>query len=295
MSTSHQSRQSPGNQPTAVETKSFLAPRVKIQDQKLEQQSRPISSTFLHGSQSLVFYADALSNCRHPLLAGALLAHRAPPRTPASPPNPAAPGGAPNCRKRTAHPLRGGSAIRVVQPLKNIDPPRLKTHLVPQRPRPILLAKLRDKHIVPNPSRRTPTTDSRAYFDLIGFRPPEEIECLRSQQRSRGLPETSTTPAMGTTANVGPAIGLTSHAFARKPLLRTRLRPHVRLPLPRFVIQALNRDCLTHQFAAWQLACDEIAPDDRSRLCYRFLGAWSLPYIRSPRTTSRTRYDAWTT
>src|SRR6185295_11743102 len=60
-----------------------------------------------------------------------------------------------------------------------------------------------------------------------------------------------------------------------------------------FVIQALNRDLPYNQFLQWQLAGDEIAPDEPLALMATgFLGAGVFPTQITANEVERTRYDA---
>ena len=60
-----------------------------------------------------------------------------------------------------------------------------------------------------------------------------------------------------------------------------------------FVIQALNQDMPYDQFVRWQLAGDEIAPDDpQALMATGFLGAGVFPTQITANEVERTRYDA---
>src|SRR5207244_1511157 len=70
------------------------------------------------------------------------------------------------------------------------------------------------------------------------------------------------------------------------------LRPHA-YHYRDFVIQALNADMPYDRFARWQIAGDELAPDDPLALAATgFLGAGVYPTPITNREAERIRYDA---
>ena len=109
-----------------------------------------------------------------------------------------------------------------------------------------------------------------AYFDLLGLPPtPAEVEALWTIFAGR-LCET------GRLAARRPHYGerwarhwLDVARFAESARLRAGLRPADAYRYRDFVIKALNEDMPYDQFVRWQLAGDELAPDDPLAPCRR--------------------------
>jgi mono/diheme cytochrome c family protein len=157
-------------------------------------------------------------------------------------------------------------------PLKNAEPPDVndvkwsKTALDP-----FILAKLEEKGLKPNDPASRRQLIRRAYFDLIGLPPtPEEVDEFLKESESK--PQAAWQKVIDRLL-ASPRYG---ERWARHWLDLARFaeshgfehdydRPtayHYR----DFVIQALNQGMPYDQFVKWQLAGDEIAPNDNLAL-----------------------------
>jgi hypothetical protein len=182
------------------------------------------------------------------------------------------------------------------QPLKIVEPPKVKNEAWPQTPIDrFVLAKLEEKGLAPNDPAERRVLIRRAYYDLIGLPPsPEEIEAFvkdDSPEAYRELVERLLdSPHHGERWGrhwLDVARFAESHGFEQD-----YDRPYA-YHFRDFVIEALNRDMPYDQFVRWQLAGDELAPDDPLALkATGFLGAGVFPTQITANEVERTRYDA---
>ncbi len=181
-------------------------------------------------------------------------------------------------------------------PLAKLPPPSGATHPVDA----FLLATAKPKGLTFSPAADARTLLRRISFDLTGLPPAESVaaEFLRAGP--------NTTPAPDAVAKLidqllaEPAFG---ERWARHWLDVARFaessgfeqdynRPHA-YHFRDFVIQAFNDDMPFDQFARWQIAGDEFAPDDpQAMMATGFLGAGVFPTQITANEVERTRYDA---
>jgi len=157
-------------------------------------------------------------------------------------------------------------------PLKNVTPPAVKNEAWVKTPIDrFILVRQEAAGLQPNPAASARQLIRRAYFDLVGLPPaPEEVESF--------VKSYSATPQAAWEKLIGKLLDSAHYGerWARHWLDLVRFaeshgfehdydRPsayHYR----DFVIQALNRDLPYDTFVKWQLAGDEMAPNDQLAL-----------------------------
>jgi hypothetical protein len=158
-----------------------------------------------------------------------------------------------------------------------------------------VLAKLESKGIGPNRIADRLKLIRRAYFDLLGLPPtPEQVEAFVSD------------PAPDAYERLIDRLLDDAHfgeRWARHWLDAARFaeshgfeqdydRPHA-YHFRDFVIRAFNQDMPYDQFVRWQLAGDELEPDNpQAMMATGFLGAGVFPTQITANEVERTRYDA---
>jgi hypothetical protein len=181
------------------------------------------------------------------------------------------------------------------RPLKRPAPPTPKNNAWGRTPADsFILARLEDKGLTPTAPADRRTLIRRAYFDLIGLPPtPEEVEEFVHDKDPNAYEK------VVDRLLASPHYG---ERWARHWLDLARFaeshgfehdydRPHA-WPYRDFVIQALNADLPYNTFVAWQLAGDEIAPDDPLALAATgFLGAGVHSTQITANTVEKERYD----
>jgi len=197
------------------------------------------------------------------------------------------------------------------QPLPTIEPPTPKRSDWARTPIDrFILAKLEADDLQPNPMARPRTLIRRIYFDLIGLPPtPQEVEAF--------LRDCGVDPAKATSEESEIRIPHSAiqklvdrllasehygERWARHWLDVARFaeshgfeqdydRPHA-YHYRDFVIKALNQDMPYDQFVRWQIAGDEIAPDDPlAMMATGFLGAGVFPTQLTEKEFESARYD----
>ncbi len=154
-----------------------------------------------------------------------------------------------------------------------------------------VLAKLEEKGIAPAMQADKRTLIRRAYFDLIGLPPtPEETEAFVNDAApdawERLIDKLLASPHYGERwgrhwLDLARYADSDGYEFDKE-------RPNA-FPYRDFVIKALNSDMPFDQFAKWQLAGDEYAPDDPQAIAATgFLAAG--PYIDN-QVTEQNKYD----
>jgi cytochrome c553 len=135
----------------------------------------------------------------------------------------------------------------------------------------------------------------RVFFDLIGLPPtPEQVDAIlkdpSDKGRERVVDELLASPQYGERWArhwLDPARYAESHGFEHD-----YYRPNA-YHYRDFVIKAFNANMPYKQFVQWQLAGDELEPDDREALAATgFLGAGVYPTQITTREAERVRYDA---
>jgi mono/diheme cytochrome c family protein len=168
-----------------------------------------------------------------------------------------------------------------------------------------VLAKLEAQGLAPNREAERRALVRRAWFDLVGLPPPaDEVarmlgpgadgELLSDAEWDREyesmLDRLLASPHYGERWGrhwLDTARFAESHGFEQD-----YDRPHA-YHFRDFVIQALNADMPYDQFVRWQLAGDELAPDEPLALMATgFLGAGVFPTQITANEVERTRYDA---
>ena len=183
------------------------------------------------------------------------------------------------------------------RPLQRVTPPDVKDKGWVRTPLDrFLLAKMEAHGARPTEEAGRRTLVRRLYFDLIGLPPtPEEIELVVvapdfDKAWEALVDRLLASPHFGERWArhwLDPARFAESHGFEHDSP-----RPfayHYR----DFVIRAFNRDMPYDQFVRWQLAGDELAPNDPEALAATgFLGAGVFPTQITTSEAERIRYDA---
>jgi mono/diheme cytochrome c family protein len=181
------------------------------------------------------------------------------------------------------------------QPLAKLEPPKVKNESwCKTNVDRFILAKLEAKGITPNPGVDKRTLLRRAYFDLIGLPPtPEET--------ARFLNDTSADAYAKLIDRLldSPHFGerwarhwLDLARFAESHGYEQDYDRPTAYPYRDFVIKALNRDLPYNTFVKWQIAGDEIAPDDPLALMATgFLAAGTHSTQITKNQVEKERYD----
>ena len=182
------------------------------------------------------------------------------------------------------------------KPLQKIEPPAVTA--VDWARNPIdefILAKLESAKIAPAADADKRTLIRRLTFDLTGLPPSaDEVEKFVADTSANALEKVAdrllASPAYGERWGrhwLDPARYAESHGFEHD-----YFRPNA-YHYRDFVIKALNADMPYDQFAKWQIAGDELAPNDPLALAATgFLGAGVFPTQITNREAERVRYDA---
>jgi len=184
------------------------------------------------------------------------------------------------------------------QPLRAAGPPAVSADGGSWVRTPVdafVLDKQRENGLTPNQPAERATLFRRAYLDLIGLPPTrEEVERFVAdpdpEAYGKLLDRLLDSPHYGERWGrhwLDVARFAESHGFEQD-----YDRPHA-YHYRDFVIRALNQDMPYDQFVRWQLAGDELAPDDPLALMATgFLGAGVFPTQITANEVERTRYDA---
>jgi len=181
------------------------------------------------------------------------------------------------------------------QPLAKTNPPKVKSKSWARTPvDQFILARLEEKKLRPNDPIEKRKLIRRAYFDLIGLPPtPEEVEAFVNDKSPRAyeqlLDRLLANPHHGERwarhwldlARFGE-----SHGYEQdydRPFAY-----HYR----DFVIRALNDDLPYDKFVKWQIAGDELAPDNpQAWFATGFLGAGTHATQITANQAEKERYD----
>jgi hypothetical protein len=181
------------------------------------------------------------------------------------------------------------------QPLAHIPPPKVKnTSWVRTPVDNFILAELEKRQVHPNPTADRRTLIRRAYLDLLGFPPtPQEVEAFVND------PSLDAYPKLIDQLLASPHYG---ERWARHWLDAARFgeshgfeqdydRPYA-FWYRDFVIKALNEDMPFNQFIRWQLAGDELEPDNPWAMAATgFIGAGVFPTQLTEAEFEPARYD----
>ena len=184
------------------------------------------------------------------------------------------------------------------QPLRTASPPPISAERATWARTPVdafVLAKQQEKGVTANPLATRARLIRRAYLDLIGLPPTrEEVERFVAdpdpEAYGKLIDQLLDSPHYGERWGrhwLDVARFAESHGFEQD-----YDRPYA-YHYRDFVIRALNQDMPYDQFVRWQLAGDELAPDDPLALMATgFLGAGVFPTQITLNEVERTRYDA---
>ena len=181
------------------------------------------------------------------------------------------------------------------QPLKREEPPKVKNKTWGHTPvDKFVLARLEAAKLAPNPATDRRKLIRRAYFDLIGLPPtPEEVDAFVKDTApdayEKVIDHLLASPHYGERWGrhwLDLARFAESHGFEQD-----YDRPsayHYR----DFVIQALNQDMPYNQFVKWQIAGDELAPDDlQAMMATGYLAAGVHATQITANQAEKERYD----
>ena len=157
-----------------------------------------------------------------------------------------------------------------------------------------ILRKLAEKKLAPNPAASARDLVRRLYFDLVGLPPPPEaIDTFTADPSakawSRLIDELLASPHYGERWG---RHWLDLARFAESHGFEQDYDRHHAYHYRDFVIKALNSDMPYDQFVAWQLAGDEMAPEDPlAMMATGFLGAGVFPTQLTEKEFESSRYD----
>jgi hypothetical protein len=157
-----------------------------------------------------------------------------------------------------------------------------------------ILAKLNEAGISPNPRADRRTLVRRAYFGLIGLPPtPDEVaefcEDEREDAYERLIDKLLESPHYG---ERWARYWLDVARFAESHGFEQDYDRPTAYPYRDFVIQAFNSDMPYDQFVRWQVAGDELAPDEPlAWTATGFLGAGAFPTQLTEAEFEPARYD----
>jgi hypothetical protein len=181
------------------------------------------------------------------------------------------------------------------QPLRRVTPPLVKNDAWRRTPIDrFILAQLEAKGLKPNPEADRRTLLRRAYFDLIGLPPtPEEVQAFRNDPSpdayEKLIDRLLASPHYGERWGrhwLDLARFAESHGYEQD-----YDRPYA-YQYRDFVIKALNADMPYDRFVRWQLAGDEVAPDDPMALMATgFLAAGTHATQITKNQVEKERYD----
>ncbi len=184
------------------------------------------------------------------------------------------------------------------QPLRRSDPSQIRNpHLAIQNPIDrFILAKLDQKGITPNPPADRRTVIRRVYFDVTGLPPtPEEVAAFVND------PDPNAYAKLIDRLLASPHYG---ERWGRHWLDLARFaessgyehdndRPYA-YQYRDFVIQALNQDVPFDQFVRWQIAGDELAPNNPLAVkAMGFLAAGTMNGQVTEREAEPARYEVF--
>ncbi|WP_425617127.1 DUF1553 domain-containing protein [Anatilimnocola sp. NA78] len=183
-----------------------------------------------------------------------------------------------------------------LKPIQRVELPAVKNRAWVRTPIDnFILAAAEAKGVTPNETTKKQILLRRAYFDLIGLPPtPEQIAKFLADESpqafERVIDELLESPHYGERWGrhwLDAARFAESHGFEQD-----YDRPHA-YHFRDFVIQALNKDMPYNQFVRWQLAGDELAPDEPlAQMATGFLGAGVFPTQITANEVEKSRYDA---
>ncbi|MCB1064940.1 MAG: PSD1 domain-containing protein [Verrucomicrobiae bacterium] len=176
------------------------------------------------------------------------------------------------------------------RPLADPTPPQTEGDWAKTDIDRFVLARLTENGIEPNPPAEPRTLIRRTYLDVIGLPPtPEEMNAALGMSHADLIDQLLARPEYGERWArhwLDAARFAESHGFEQD--YDRKFAYHYR----DFVIKALNANMPWDQFIQWQLAGDEIAPDDPlAMMATGFLGAGVFPTQLTEKEFESARYD----
>jgi mono/diheme cytochrome c family protein len=211
--------------------------------------------------------------------------------------------GAPDPRNGTANTATGGHLSQgrgrdhwAFRPLRVSPPPLVedREHWCRTPIDQFILAGLAERGLYPNPAADRRTLIRRAFFDLLGLPPtPEEVAAFLHDPDPNAyeklLDRLLASPHYGERWAchwMDVARFAESHGYEQD-----YDRPYA-YPYRDFLIQALNEDMPYNQFVRWQIAGDELAPNEPQALAATgFLGGGAFPTQLTEAEFESARYD----
>ena len=176
------------------------------------------------------------------------------------------------------------------RPLTEVAPPIVESNWPENEIDSFILAKLQDKGLSPNPQIDDRTRIRRLYLDVIGLPPtPEQMQHGLKISHAALVDELLDSPHYGERWArhwLDAARFAESHGFEQD--YDRKFAYHYR----DFVIKALNSDMPWDQFVRWQIAGDELAPNEPlAMMATGFLGAGVFPTQLTEKEFESARYD----
>ncbi len=176
------------------------------------------------------------------------------------------------------------------QPLRDVAPPQVEGLWAQTDIDRFVLAGLEKKGLEPSGPADDRTFVRRAYLDLIGLPPT-----LAQLQRGLSQPRTALINALLDNPHHGERWArhwLDAARFAESHGFEQDYDRKFAFHYRDFVIKALNSDLPFDQFVRWQLAGDELAPDNPlAMMATGFLGAGVFPTQLTEKEFESARYD----
>lgn len=176
------------------------------------------------------------------------------------------------------------------RPLAHVPPPELESDWPLTDSDRFVLSKMQKMQLVPNSPVDDRSRIRRAYLDVLGLPPtPEQIEAALEMPHDQLVDVLLDSPHYGERWGrhwLDAARFAESHGFEQD--YDRKFAYHYR----DFVIKALNSDMPWDQFVRWQIAGDEIAPNDPlAMMATGFLGAGVFPTQLTEKEFEGARYD----
>lgn len=176
------------------------------------------------------------------------------------------------------------------RPLAKVTPPSVESDWPQNKIDSFILAKLQGKGLSPNPQIDDRTRIRRLYLDVIGLPPtPEQMQHGLEISHAALVDELLDSPHYGERWArhwLDAARFAESHGFEQD--YDRKFAYHYR----DFVIKALNKDMPWDQFVRWQIAGDELAPNEPlAMMATGFLGAGVFPTQLTEKEFESARYD----
>ena len=176
-------------------------------------------------------------------------------------------------------------------PLRKVTPPKPRDTAWAKNPIDLFVRAAQEQHgLDPSPTASPRTLYRRASFALTGLPPdPDAADKFKPSAWTDTIDSFLATPQFGERWArhwLDVARFAESHGFEQD-----YNRPHA-YHYRDFVIQALNRDLPFNTFVEWQIAGDELAPEQPlAKLATGFLGAGVFPTQLTEKEFERARYD----